>query len=52
MEAFLGALEDFGNSASAFAQPNSLSAGTLSVLTWQLQQQTPMDPSSGPEPGE
>jgi hypothetical protein len=51
MEAFLGALEDFADSACAYAQPTSLSAGTVSVLTWQLQQQTP-GPSSGPEASE
>ncbi len=49
MEIFLGALEDFADSACAYTQPGSLSAGTLSVLTWQLQQQTPTLPLPGPE---
>jgi hypothetical protein len=51
MEAFLGALEDFADSASAYAQPTALSAGMISVLTWQLQQQTPSFAPSGESSG-
>lgn len=40
-ESLLGALEDFGRSASALSRPSALSVGTLTVIHWQLQEQTP-----------
>lgn len=41
MESLHGALEDFGRSACALSLPSALSVGTLAVMHWQLQEQTP-----------
>jgi hypothetical protein len=50
-EALSGALTDFGRSASALSQPNALSVGTLAVMHWQLQEQTPSSAPSGESEG-